>query len=78
MAKYADLAALLLGIVERIFALLDRRQRAGAYKAKQEKADAAKTDPAAAFNAHFRGGLRNDSGDHAPETGEASDQGGRA
>lgn len=74
MAKYTDLAALLLAIVDRIFELIDRRRRAGAYKSKQEKADHAKTDPAGAFTAHF-GGLRNDSGDHAAETGKAGDNG---
>ncbi|HOS28720.1 MAG TPA: hypothetical protein PKY45_14520 [Deltaproteobacteria bacterium] len=78
MANYTGLTALLLGIIDRIIDLIDRRRRAGAYKSKQEKADAAKDDPAGAFNAHFGGGLRGDSGDDAAETGKAGDNGGGA
>ena len=74
MAKYTDLAALLLGIIDRIMAIIERWRRDQAYKSKQEKADAAKNDPAGAFNAHF-GGVCDNAGDHAAETGEASDHG---
>jgi hypothetical protein len=78
MAKYTDLAALLLGIFERVFILIERRRRGQVYKTKQEKADAAKNNPADAFNSHFGGGLRDHAEPDAAETGKAGDNGGGA